>query len=301
MRSNEHRLKMSSLEDKVAALMAELLEVKTMLESRPREAESHNWTEIVKRGGRRGQPHGVRPNGRSSHSASTARRAAVGVQQTKGPEDASARSSAGSTDSSKSTHLQRTPVDGVRRIWGTLKSSTTAAVSATLKKLWPVSSSMTVRRKFREYGDNKTRWWFILKGEEKTLQTMEEDWERIQMHTNWKLEHCTAPSNQPHARTGNPRATKSPENSPANDISDGNSRASNDGPGNLSTSNTDTSTSPEKSSNATSSQPDNLQTIDVVINKCNSTESDVMTAFQPQQSTVPDSFLIQSQVQNEQT
>ena len=26
---------------------------------------------------------------------------------------------------------------------------------------------MTVRRKFREYGDNKTRWWFIKKAEEK--------------------------------------------------------------------------------------------------------------------------------------
>ena len=279
----EHRAKVSSLEEKVAALTAELIEVKTTLESSRREAASHSWTDVVKRG-RRGHSHGAKSNGMSSRSVSaTAQRAAAGMQQARAPESTSARP----TDSSVSTQPQRIRVEGVRRIWGTLKSATTAAVSATLKKLWPACSSITLRRKVRVYEDsNKTRWWFILRGDESILQTMEKDWDRVQMQTNWKLEHCTAPSN--------------PENSPANGTNDGISSAnaaSKSSPVNLSPS----STSPEKCSNTVHLQPSNLQTIHVEDNSSNST--DVMTDFQPQQSTVtvPDSFLLQSQGQNGQT
>ena len=97
-----------------------------------------------------------------------------------------------SSDGSKANSTQRTRVDGVRRVWGTLRITTVAVVKSTLKKLSPAASnSIVVKRKVREYGDsNKTRWWFILRGDENTLKMLEGDWERIQMLTNWKLEHC---------------------------------------------------------------------------------------------------------------
>ena len=114
---------------------------------------------------------------------------------------------------------QRTPVSGVRRVWGTLKSTTTAAVRSTLKKLWPASDGLVMRRRVREYGaSNKTRslWWFILKGDENTLKKLENEWAPIRMQTNWKLEHCTAPNNQPVANNGNPAVGESNSHTPEN-------------------------------------------------------------------------------------
>ena len=202
------------------ALTTELCEVKTMLEGR-RETELHSWTEVVKVEG--ASRTVAKPTGpQNSHSVPTVERAAApGRQQAKksgGGRVPSARSSEPSTKSA-----QRTPVDGVRRVWGTLKS-TTAAVRSTLKKLWPVSNSLIVRRRVREYGDsNKTRWWFILKGDENTLKTLDNECqERIQMQTNLKLEQCTAPNNQPSANNSNPgeSSSLSPENVSTNSTSD---------------------------------------------------------------------------------
>ena len=35
---------------------------------------------------------------------------------------------------------------------------------------------------------NHTRWWFVLRGDEDILSTLESEWEQVQLQTNWKLE-----------------------------------------------------------------------------------------------------------------
>ena len=187
----------------------------------------HGWTEVVKRGRR--QQHDGNIDGQSSSScsdppATAAERATapagMRMQRAKKPEGGKVLSA--TEHGTKPT--QRTPVSGVRRVWGTLKSTTTAAVRSTLKKLWPASDGLVVRRRVREYGaSNKTRWWFILKGDENTLKKLENEWARIRMQTNWKLEHCTAPNNQPVANNDNPAAGESNSHGPENTSTSGTS------------------------------------------------------------------------------
>ena len=48
---------------------------------------------------------------------------------------------------------------------------------------------------FREgNGTRRDRWWFLISGEEDALKQLENEWERISIQTNWKLELCTMPA-----------------------------------------------------------------------------------------------------------
>ena len=86
---------------------------------------------------------------------------------------------------------ERVPVEGVRRVWGTLKATPTTAVASTLQKLTTVGSQLSVRKKTRP---DTNRWWFLLKGTEPLLRQLEGEWDKVSMQTNWKLEPCTKPS-----------------------------------------------------------------------------------------------------------
>lgn len=90
---------------------------------------------------------------------------------------------------------QRSTVVGVRRVWGTMKSTTPTAVSSTLKKLTTVGGSLFVKRKSKVHeSSGKTRWWFVLKGDEEILKDLEGEWTNVHLQTNWKLETCTKPT-----------------------------------------------------------------------------------------------------------
>ena len=90
------------------------------------------------------------------------------------------------------TSRERVPVEGVRRVWGTLKATSTTAVASTLQKLTTVGSQILVRKKTRP---DTNRWWFLLKGTEPLLQQLEGEWDKVSLQTNWKLEPCTKPTN----------------------------------------------------------------------------------------------------------
>lgn len=88
---------------------------------------------------------------------------------------------------------ERVVVPGVRRIWGTLKSASTTAVSSTLNKLTTLGSQLAVKKKVRS-GSAGSHWWFLVKGSEEVLKKLEE-WNRVSLQINWKLELCTTPKN----------------------------------------------------------------------------------------------------------
>ena len=276
----EQRAKVSSLEDKVAALTAELSELKTVLESRRETGESQSWSTVVRRGAQR-QQRGSRskPSNRqvpqrfkttASTSANGNPHQASLTQSLSNHATASecARKSDTVGESNGSKSPKRIPVDGVRRVWGTLRNTTTTAVRSALAKLSPASAeNITVRRKFREYRDsNKTRWWFILRGEENSLKMLELDWERIRSQTNWKLEHCFSAGliNQTHASlsSASPGAKDSPDSistktdNTSSPVTTDDTRVHNRGNSNLQTENIDVNNSSlSDPQDATGSQP----------------------------------------------
>ena len=108
-----------------------------------------------------------------------------------------ASSPPGPSSNPQSSSLQKSTVDGVRRVWGTLPCTTPGAVSATLKKLTSDGSKIAVKRKTRRYeGSGKTRWWFLLKSDENVLKKLDDEWESIRLQTKWKLECCSAPRSE---------------------------------------------------------------------------------------------------------
>ena len=98
---------------------------------------------------------------------------------------------------------ERVVVPGVRRIWGTLKYASIAAVSSTLNKLTTLGSQLTVRKKVKPGGKH---WWFLIKGTEEVLKNLEEEWVRVSLQINWKLEPCTRPKNDSNVPNLSPAA-----------------------------------------------------------------------------------------------
>ena len=81
----------------------------------------------------------------------------------------------------------------VRRIWGTLRNTTPAAVSSALNKLTTSGNQLAVKKKFSDISWHSW-WWFLVKGREKVLTKLQEEWEKVSLQTNWKLEPCTKPN-----------------------------------------------------------------------------------------------------------
>ena len=95
---------------------------------------------------------------------------------------------------------QKTPAQGVRRVWGTMKSCTPSTVKGAIvrlvsNQLVPSIDSIIVKCKYRRTTDNKLRWWFLLFMPEEALQKLEMAWEQVAIQTSWKLEPCMAPAN----------------------------------------------------------------------------------------------------------
>jgi len=96
-------------------------------------------------------------------------------------------------------------VEGVRRIWGTMRGCSSKTILTALQRLSTVSDEIEVRRKFKKK-NNSVQWWFLVRGTEATLQSLEQQWERIRVQTSWKLERCHKPASSevPPANDNNP-------------------------------------------------------------------------------------------------
>ena len=79
----------------------------------------------------------------------------------------------------------RVMVPGVRRVWGTMKNTSPAAVTTTLEKLAgsELGNKISVTRKFRNGITGRDKWWFLLKGQESVLKELETVWESVSLQT----------------------------------------------------------------------------------------------------------------------
>ena len=87
--------------------------------------------------------------------------------------------------------MQGVSVPGARRIWGTLKSTTTRAVENVITTLTKVrGSELKIKRKYKTATGNSThvvRWWFVVRAEESVLEQVQKEWNQVAMQTNWKF------------------------------------------------------------------------------------------------------------------
>ena len=95
---------------------------------------------------------------------------------------------------------QKIQAQGVRRVWGTMKSCTPTAIKGAIvrlisNQLVPGIDNITVKRKYRRTSSNKLRWWFLVFMPEEALQKLEMVREQVALQTSWKLEPCMAPAN----------------------------------------------------------------------------------------------------------
>lgn len=109
---------------------------------------------------------------------------------------AKAGSSSSQSTPSSSDSGPRVKFQDVRRVWGTMRTTSTTAVTSTLKKLTKQGDKVSVKRKNRTNGNGREKsWWFLIKGEEQVLCELEKEWDAtVGLQTNWKLESCYRPT-----------------------------------------------------------------------------------------------------------
>ena len=112
----------------------------------------------------------------------------VGVsnKQPRGPKSKTLKSSSTATTSTLTgSQVHTTEIIGARKIWGTIKTATSFAVSTMLKRLTSIGSKLTVKRKLQATleGGHKERWWFIIHGEEADLTCLQSQWEVVANQT----------------------------------------------------------------------------------------------------------------------
>lgn len=100
------------------------------------------------------------------------------------------------SDRTSTIPTAREVVSGVRRVWGTVRSSSHVCVKNTITMLAGVENveSIQVKRKYKSTSLGKAKWWYVIHAEEDTvLKPLEANWERIQLQTGWHLESCSKP------------------------------------------------------------------------------------------------------------
>ena len=107
--------------------------------------------------------------------------------------DGSSHSNSNTSPDGHGAAENRQVVDGVRRVWGTMRGCSYRTVLSTLQRLTSVAENVEVRRKFKKRGNTEVRWWFLIRGEETVLQNLEQEWVNIENSTSWKLERCYQP------------------------------------------------------------------------------------------------------------
>ena len=89
------------------------------------------------------------------------------------------------------TKKKRVPILEARRVWGTMRCTSSHAVSVALKLTNIDTSKLVVKRKFKCSTTKPNcieKWWFIVRGEEELLCQLEEKWGAVAVQTAWKLQ-----------------------------------------------------------------------------------------------------------------
>ena len=82
-------------------------------------------------------------------------------------------------------------MENCKKIWGTLHSTTSAAISNVLKKTTSesLSNCLSVKKKYKlDVNGSIGKWWFVVRGEKSDIESLVEVWDRVSLQTAWRLE-----------------------------------------------------------------------------------------------------------------
>ena len=101
-------------------------------------------------------------------------------------------SSPSPSPNTKQSQRARVKIPNARKIWGTMRSCSAVTVANTIAQLCPTFiGKLQVRRKFKSSNSGiKSRWWFVVHGEEEVLIDLVRSWEAVTLQTSWKLQDC---------------------------------------------------------------------------------------------------------------
>ena len=185
----------ASLCAEIVELHTALQEVETAVAAKDSEARSvgsahlEGWSQVPR--GRRKK--GKQPNSMKSSTVESGR------------EQPNITSTAASSrvDESRSqqrpTGRSKVEVKGKRKVWGTLKTTTMAAMKNAIKVISKVEG-INIKHKYslkkaqqamigREAASTEvSKWWFVISGEESILDQLARNWDTVKLQTNWSLE-----------------------------------------------------------------------------------------------------------------
>ena len=155
--------------DTIAALTSEVQQLKVAAADAPTLSLQDNptvsvpWNEVVRRG-KRNPKTGQPPAMLKESKVATKRNAQTHVTGDRTVVEA--KDAPGMPQSPKRPWVQ---ISGARKVWGTLKNTSTAKVPL---------DSLTIKRKYKTVHKNSrqvvVRWWFVIRGEERILQELQE-------------------------------------------------------------------------------------------------------------------------------
>ena len=87
----------------------------------------------------------------------------------------------------------RVLIPDARKVWGTLRSTTSTALINAIGRFIPTKSltnGLVIKRKYKtSQGGLVKRWWFVIRGDLSTINMLEQQWMDVSTHTGWKLEN----------------------------------------------------------------------------------------------------------------
>ena len=76
-----------------------------------------------------------------------------------------------------------------------MRACSVPTVTKSITHLTNLGGKLKGKRKYKTNDAGKTtRWWFVVHAQEGLLKQLEEQWEKVQLQTSWKLESCHKPA-----------------------------------------------------------------------------------------------------------
>jgi len=109
----------------------------------------------------------------------------------------------------------RVRVEGARRVWGTMKHTTTKSIKNAISRFCKIEGLNIKRKVHSNPSSKKESWWFVVHANEVLLSELDNKWNSVNLQTSWVLQHCSKPAD-----------TASPTNDSSTDGSDITSKTS---------------------------------------------------------------------------
>lgn len=176
-----HRTVVAQLQAEISALREEVLELNNGMKASPQ------WSQVVARN--------AKPTRTRKAISSTERSNSTQSNRTKPPPPAQvldANAGLQMKTRYRRKSAEKVKIEGKRKIWGTLRSTTTVAVKNAIKSTTDLE--VDVKRKYKTTapgrGDSMrvSRWWFVVSANEELLKQLEGKWSSVKLQTNWGLE-----------------------------------------------------------------------------------------------------------------